>query len=126
MGDLLELLAVCCPMTGITQCDEIFFGVRSLVRPKLFMMNFEILVTSTDLAAPSVALQNLPMEFVVCLRINRCSRVFCLNLGHAGFRFSSLRNVCFCWLGRKLKYVRSERSRASGLSFSRFAPARKS
>jgi len=55
-------------MTGITQCDQIFFGISPQMRPKLLMMNFEILPTTAYLTSPAVPSEYLKAEFFVCTR----------------------------------------------------------
>jgi hypothetical protein len=55
-------------MTGMTQCDQIFLNVGSQVRPKLFMVNFEILTTAASLTSPTIPSEYLEPEFFVCIR----------------------------------------------------------
>ena len=56
-------------MTGITQCDQIFFGVWPQVRPKLLMMNFEILRTAATLTSPAIPSEYLLTKLPVRMQV---------------------------------------------------------
>jgi len=55
-------------MTGMTQCDQIFLDVGSQVRPRLFMMNFEILTAAASLTSLIIPLEQLESEFFIFIR----------------------------------------------------------
>ena len=80
-------------MTGMTQCDQIFLNVGSQVRPKLFMMNFEILTTAASLTSPAIPSQYLEPQFFVCISRQLDARPLLVNAFHEAFPLTCSKNT---------------------------------
>jgi hypothetical protein len=58
------------------QRDQVLFLVAARLAPQFEVMHLKALHATADLAAPAVALQHLPMQFEVAVRIESKSRAF--------------------------------------------------
>jgi len=112
-------------MTPAAEHDEIFFPVRPQLASPNYVMDLELIAPATVLAFPAVPLQDFHLQLAVTTVFEPKPRSFGNNHAHAD-RLTSSRNSCCCDAARKPKNRRTDVSSASGLPFSRFAPARKS
>ena len=112
-------------MTATAQDDEIFLAISSRLAPANDVMNLELIAPTTVLTLPMIALENFLRELAVRREIEPKPPSFANAIDHAD-RLMSHKNFCCCDIGRDPKSRSSEIRSASELSFSRFAPARKS
>jgi hypothetical protein len=68
-----------------TQGDQVLFLIDSRMAAEFEMVYLQMLHAAAQLAAPAVALQHLPMQFVVAVRIESNSRGFAADLLHKAF-----------------------------------------
>ncbi len=66
-------------------CDQVLLLVAARLAPELEVVYLKVLHAPAQLAAPAVALQHLPMQFVVAVRIESKSRGFAADLLHEAF-----------------------------------------
>ena len=107
------------------QSNQILFGVIAKVAPCLDVMDLQVLTFSTGLAAPSVTPQDLLVQLVIRLG----SKAFASSLREHSIHGAvptCWRTCSFCAAGSMPTSRCTARSKASGLPFSKFAPARKS
>ena len=64
------------------ECDQVLFLIATRPAAKLKVMHLQMLHAAASLAAPAVAFQHLPMQFVVAIRIKSQSWVFGWDLLH--------------------------------------------
>ena len=81
---------------------QILFLVATRLAAELEVVHLQVLHASADLAAPAVALQHLPMQLAVALRIEPKSGAFGADGLHEAFRLTSDRKASCCGLGRNL------------------------
>jgi len=84
------------------QGDQVLFLVATQLATILEVMYLQLLHATADLAAPAVALQYLPMQFVVAVRIESKSRGFAADLLHEAFWLTRDRKASCCGPGRNL------------------------
>ncbi len=101
-----------------------FFSVVPAPTSRVHMMSLEITEAATELASPSVALQNFIPETLIGSPVKPDWEAS-TKPGHDAVLRQSMSSA-FWGACRKLKRWRIETSKASRLLFSRFAPARKS
>jgi hypothetical protein len=73
--------------------DQVLFLVATRLAPQFEVMDLQVLQTTASLASPAVALQHLPMQFAVALRIEPKSRTFGADGLHEAFRLTSDRKI---------------------------------
>src|SRR5450759_2767262 len=112
-------------VTTAAQDNEIFFAVRPQLASPNYVMDLELIAPATVLAFPAVPLQDFHLQLAVTTVFEPKPTSFGSVHTHADRRISS-RNSCCCDAARKPKNRRTDVSSASGLPFSRFAPAIKS
>ena len=84
------------------QRDQVLFLVSTRLASEFEMVHLQVLHATANLASPAVALQHLPMQFAVAVRIQSESRAFAADPLHEAFRLTSERNASCCGLGRNL------------------------
>jgi hypothetical protein len=72
---------------------QILFLVATRLAAKLEVVHLQILDANAELASPSVALQHLPLQFVVAVRIESEARVLNADGLHEAFRLTSERKA---------------------------------
>ena len=92
---------ICCVAFG-AQRDQVLFLVATRLAAEFEVVYLQVLHAPADLASPAVALQHLPMQFAVAVRIESESRAFAADLLHEAFRLTSERKASCCGLGRNL------------------------
>jgi hypothetical protein len=75
------------------QRDQILFLISARLAAKFKVVYLQMLHATADLASPAVALQYLPMQFEVAVRIESKSRAFTADLLHEAFRLTSERKA---------------------------------
>ena len=93
---------------------------------KLLVVDFKIRHSATRLASPAVATQHLMAQTVVLFGIQAQACMLRSEHSHDAFSVTWCRNVRFSLPGRNLKNRNADCKRTSELSFSIFAPAKKS
>jgi len=84
------------------QCDEVLFLIATRLAAKSEVVYLQLLHASANLAAPAIALQYLPMQLAIGLRIQSRSWVLAESLLHDAFRLMSDRKISCCGVGRNL------------------------
>ena len=84
------------------QGDQIRFFVSTGLATKFEVMYLQVLHATAELASPAVALQHLPMQFAIAVRIESQTPAFTTNLLHEAVSLISERKTCCCGPGRKL------------------------
>ena len=112
-------------VAGSAQRGQIILGVCSPATPWEDVVDIELLAIAAYLTPPAIALENPQPQFFVVRCRQAMPRALASIAAHADLLLLS-RNRCCCGEGRKWKNLSSDISRASGLPFSKFAPARKS
>jgi len=69
-------------VTFSAQRDQVLFLVAARLAAEFEVMHLQMLHAAASLAAPAVAFQHLPMQFVVAIRIKSQSWVFGWDLLH--------------------------------------------
>ena len=113
-------------MANSTQCYQILLRIVAGLAAKLFVMNFKAGHCATRLASPAVATQHLMAQTVVLFGIQPQACMLRSEHSHDAFSVTWCRNVRFSLPGRNLKNRNADCKRTSELSFSIFAPAKKS
>src|SRR5271165_4178050 len=76
-------------------------GSNRTLTSEFEVVHLQALHATAPLASPAVALQHLPMQFTVAVRIQSESGAFAADL-HEAFRLTSDRKASCCGLGRNL------------------------
>ena len=84
------------------QRNQILLHIATRVAAELEVVYLQVLHATANLASPAVALQHLPMQFAVAVRIESESRALAADLLHEAFRLTSERKASCCGLGRNL------------------------
>ena len=84
------------------QRNQVLFLVAARLAAEFEVMHLQVLHAAAGLAAPAVALQHLPMQLVVAVRIESQSRVFGWDLLHEACLATSDRKTSCCSPGRNL------------------------
>ena len=103
---------MCCFMAGPTQRDQVLLFVVTQFTACADVVHFELGRESTNLATPSVALQNRLAECGIRLDIEAQWRAFGPKLRHDAFAILT-RNCCLLGSGKSLNRRSKARSRAS-------------
>ena len=85
-----------------TQADQVLFLIATGSASELEMMYLQMQHATANLASPAVAIQHLPMQFPVAVRVQSEARAFAVDLFHEAFRLTSERKASCCGLGRNL------------------------
>ena len=89
-------------MASRAQSDQILFHIATRMAPEFQVVHLQMLDATASLASPAIAIEHLPMQFAVALRIESESRAFAADFLHEAFRVTSERKACCCGLGRNL------------------------
>jgi hypothetical protein len=76
-----------------TERDKVLFLIATRVAAEFEMMYLQILHATADLASPAVALENLPMQFVVAVRVESEPRGLGADCAHEACGLTSDRNA---------------------------------
>ncbi len=89
-------------MTSGAKRNQVLFVVATRLAAEFAVVYLEVLHAAANLASPAVALQHVPMQFAVVVRIESESRAFAADLLHEAFRLTSERKASCCGLGKNL------------------------
>src|SRR5208337_1214181 len=84
------------------QRDQVLFLIATGLTPELEVVHLQLLHATASLASPAIALQHLPMQFAVAVRLESESRTLAAHLLHEALRLTSERKASCCGLGRNL------------------------
>ena len=91
---LLQLLAsMRSRMAFSAERDQVLFLVATRLAPQFEVMHLQALHATADLATPAVALENLPMQFVVAVRVESEPRGLGADCAHEACGLTSDRNA---------------------------------
>jgi len=76
-------------MAFITQRNQILFHIATQMAAEFEVVHLQMLHATASLARRAIAIQHLPMQFAVAVRINPESRAFAADLLHEPLRLSS-------------------------------------
>ena len=89
-------------VAACAQRDEIQLRIAARMAPEDEMVYLQLLHAATKLAAPAVALQDLPVQFAVALCIQSEWWAFPESLFHEALRLTSDKKIFCCGVGRNL------------------------
>ena len=87
-------------MAFFAEGDQVLFLVATGLAAEFEVVYMQSLHATTGLAAPTVALQHLAVQFVVAVRIESESLAFDADFVHEAFRLTCDRKASCCGLGR--------------------------
>lgn len=92
-----------CRVAFGTECNQVLLVISAGLAPEFQMMDLQVLHAAAGLAAPAIAIEDLPLQFAITISLESEWGDLEKTLPHEASRLISDRNTCCCGLGRNLK-----------------------